>query len=119
MEPVKNITYVTMSAISRMKNFGYTTSDYEWIEQLAIEFYQEKLRGYEMPSVVVDYVTVNANTRIWPMPSDFIRYTKVGYKIGNRVWTLGIDNTIALSTGPENAMIYKQQSRGLSAVDFG
>jgi|SanBayMetagenome_1026888.scaffolds.fasta_scaffold35504_2 hypothetical protein len=101
MEPVKNITYVTMSAISRMKNFGYTTSDYEWIEQLAIEFYQEKLRGYEMPSVVVDYVTVNANTRIWPMPSDFIRYTKVGYKIGNRVWTLGIDNTIALSTGPE------------------
>ena len=101
MEPVKNITYVTMSAISRMKNFGYTTSDYEWIEQLAIEFYQEKLRGYEMPSVVVEYVTVNANTRIWPMPSDFIRYTKVGYKIGNRVWTLGIDNTIALSSGPE------------------
>jgi hypothetical protein len=101
MDPIKNITYITMSAISRMKNFGYTTSDYEWVEQLALEFYQEKLRGYEMPSVVSAHVDVNANTKIWPMPSDYIRYTKVAYQIGNRLWTLGIDNTIALNNTPD------------------
>ncbi len=35
-DPVKNITYVVMTAINRMKNFGYSITDYEWLEQIAI-----------------------------------------------------------------------------------
>lgn len=94
-DPVKNITYVVMTAINRMKNFGYSITDYEWLEQIAIEFYQQNLSAFEMPSVEVEYVDVATNTKIWPMPPDYVRYTKVGYKVGNRVWTLGVDNTIA------------------------
>jgi hypothetical protein len=94
-DPVKNITHIVLTAINRMKNFGYSMNDYDWIEQLAIEFYQHKLSAFNMPSVVAEYVDVDANTKIWAMPADYIRYTKVGYKTGNRVWTLGIDNTLA------------------------
>jgi len=100
-DPVKNITHVVLTAINRMKNFNYSITDYEWLEQIAIEYYQQELSAYNMPSVVAEYVNVDTNTRIWPMPADYIKYTKVGYKIGNRVWTLGIDNSIAFDTvGP-------------------
>jgi hypothetical protein len=97
-DPVKNITHLVLTAINRMKNFGYSITDYEWVEEIAIEFYQHRLSGYDMPSVVSVHVDVDSNTKIWPMPADFIRYTKIGYKTGNRVWTLGIDNSISLDS---------------------
>jgi hypothetical protein len=93
-----------------MKNFGYSMNDYDWIEQLAIEFYQHKLSAFNMPSVVAEYVDVDANTKIWPMPADYIRYTKVGYKTGNRVWTLGVDNTLAFQDPDACGTIEEAQS---------
>jgi len=99
-QPVKNIQSLVLSTISRTKNLGISSSDYMWLLEIAISFYQEKLRGFEMPSLVSEPIEINLANRVWPMPADFIAISRVAYAHGGRLWDLTVDNTIDLNDVP-------------------
>lgn len=96
-DPIKNIRYAVLNAIQDLKFDGITPEEhYEWLKQIAIRFYQHQLRGMNMPSLVTIKTPVNASTRVWAYPADYIRYTKIAYQTGNRIYTLSVDPTIML-----------------------
>lgn len=93
-QPVKSIHNLVLSTISRNRNMGISNSDYMWLLEIAISFYQEKLRGFEMPSVVSEEVDINLANKVWAMPPDFIAISRVAYLENGRLWDLTLDNNI-------------------------
>lgn len=99
-EPIRNIQRIVLNVISDLEEMGVTTAKYARLENMAVQFYQTQLAGFKMQTLVSVNVNVDTVTRIWPFPNDYIRYTKVGYNYGGRLWTLGIDESINFSNGP-------------------
>jgi len=112
-QPVKTIHNLVLSTISRTKNMGVTNSDYLWLLEIAISFYQERLRGFEMPSVVSEEIEVNLANRVWAIPADFIAISRVAYSEKGRLWDLTADNTINLldSPGVCDTPVYTQEDQ--------
>ena len=100
-QPIKNIHNLVLSTISRTRNMGVTNSDYMWLLEIAVSFYQERLRGFEMPSVVSEEIEVNLANRVWAMPADFIAISRVAYQKDGKLWDLTVDNNISISDAPE------------------
>lgn len=100
-EPIYNIQRVVLNVIEDLKYYGATTKDYARLENMAVRFYRSKLRGFNMPSLVSEFINIDYTTRIWTFPGDYIRYTKVAYLFGNRLWTLGVDDSLSLAETPE------------------
>lgn len=100
-EPVNNIQRICLNVIESMKDYGITTSRYVWLENEAVRFYRTKLRGYNMPSLVSVNVNVDQQTRIWSFPGDYIQYTRVAYNHNGFLVTLGRNDDINFSNGPE------------------
>lgn len=100
-EPIRNISFVTMSVISQLKFYGVGTKDYAWLEEIASRHYQTKLRAFNMPSLRSEKVNVDYATRMWAYPSDYIRYTKIAYSYNGQLYLLGVDNNLDLSDKPE------------------
>lgn len=96
-EPIKNIRYAVLSAIEDLKFDGLSPEEhYEWLKQIAIRGFQHVFRGSNMPSLKSVVMPVNGNSRIWAYPPDYIRYTKIAFKAGNRLYTMTVDPTIML-----------------------
>lgn len=96
-QPVKTIHNLVLSTISRNRNMGISSSDYMWLLEIAISFYQERLRGFEMPSVVTDEVDINLANKVWAMPADLIAISRVAYLHNGRLWDLTVDNNININ----------------------
>lgn len=96
-DPIKDIEYVVLSVISKLKELGASRADEVWLLNEAISFYTEKLKGFEAPSLVSEEMEINLENRVWSIPSHCFAITRVAYKSGNRLWTLTIDNSIDLS----------------------
>lgn len=97
----KNIKYLVLSTINRLKNAGVSSADYVWLLQIAREYYAEKFRGFNVPSLVSTEINVNLANRVWSFPPDFIALSKVAYKTGNgRLWELTRDDSIDLTEAP-------------------
>lgn len=99
-EPIHNIQRVVLSSLNALKFYGATMRHYKWMENIAVQFYRTKLRGYNMPSLVSVRTSLTDNSRVWDFPSDLIRYTKVAYEVGGQLVTLGIDESLDLSESP-------------------
>ncbi len=99
-EPVNNIQRIVLNVIESMRDYGITTARYAWLENEAVRFYRNKLRGYNMPSLVSVNVNVDYATRLWAFPSDYIQYTRVAYNSNGFLVTLGRNDNINLSNGP-------------------
>lgn len=99
MDSVSNISNIVNSALSKMKFYGYGQKDYAWLENIAIRFYQDKLRGFNMPSIRVEKFPVTLATRVWTFPSDFMAYTKIAYKLHgtNGISVLGLNTDMNIS----------------------
>lgn len=100
MDAEKNIKNLVLSAISRNKNLGVSTSDYIWLLEIAVTFYQEQLRGFNMPSLRSEEIEINLANKIWYFPSDLIALTRVAYRDGNRLWNLTMDDSLNLLDTP-------------------
>jgi len=100
--PIKNIEYVIQSTLNRVKG---QTAEIPRLEQIAIEWMSEVVRGTtSFPCLKVLHTSVNSVGQV-PLPSDFLRYTKIAIDYGGRLWALGFDENIAVPTtmeiGPE------------------
>lgn len=100
MDAEKNIKNIVLSAISRNKNLGVSTSDYMWLLEIAVTFYQEQLRGFNMPSLKSEEIEINLANKIWYFPSDFIALSRVAYRDGKRLWNLTVDDSLNLLDVP-------------------
>jgi len=96
--PVKNIEYVIQSALNRVKG---QTAEIPRLEQIAIEWMTEVVRGTTaFPCMKVAHLQVNS-LRQAPLPSDFMRYSKIALNVGGRLITLGLDPNMSIPTTME------------------
>jgi hypothetical protein len=115
--PEKNIKYLVLSTISRLKKMGVDTSDYVWLLQIAIEFYSEQLRGFNMPSLVSEEIPVNLQNRIWAFPPDLMAVQRLAYKSGDgRLWELSPDINMDLTNEPSACGIPEYNNTATGAI---
>lgn len=100
-QPDKNIKYLVLSTISRLKKMGVDTADYVWLLEIALTFYSEQLRGFNMPSIESEIIPVNMGNRVWSFPPDFIALSKVAYANNGHLWELTQDSTIDFNSAPK------------------
>jgi hypothetical protein len=107
-QPVKNITYVVVSALNRV---GLTMDLYDWLEQVALEWVAEVHGVNDAPSVKIAHFKVGNGSRIWSYPSDYIRLSKVGYNSGGEFVTLTRNDNLlveAEACEPESSGVSNQ-----------
>lgn len=115
--PEKNIKYLVLSTINRLKKMGVDTSDYVWLLQIAIEFYSEKLRGFNMPSLVSEEIPVNLQNRIWAFPADLMAVSRLAYRSGDgRLWELSPDPNMDLSREIEACGVPEYNNEATGAI---
>lgn len=95
---VKTIKYITTSALFRLRK-NTTGKDYTWLEQVAIDYLSEKAPLDGNVSLKCSYYNLGQTARVASLPPDCMRISKIALKAGNRVWTLTVDNNLAI---PEN-----------------
>lgn len=100
-EPIYNIQRVVLNVIEDLKDFGVGMKDYRRLENIAVRDYRRVFRMGTVPSLVSEYINIDYATRVWQMPGDLFRYTKVAYEIGGRLLTLGVDPTLSLAEVPD------------------
>jgi hypothetical protein len=99
-QPEKNIKYLVLSTISRLKKMAVDTADYVWLLEIAMTFYSEKLRGFNMPTIEAVEIPVNLQNRVWAFPSDFLAISRVAYKRDGHLWDLTVDTSIDFTEAP-------------------
>lgn len=96
--PVKNIEYVIQSTLNRVKG---QTAEIPRLEQIAIEWMSEVVRGTtSFPCLKVAHLMINSVGQV-PLPSDYMKYTKIAIDYGGRLWTLGLDENLSIPTTME------------------
>lgn len=88
--PANNIRWVVLSVINRLELPD--NQEYERLEQFAFEGWHEfGLKA--MPSIQVHRETIGS-TGVVHFPQDYVRHTKIGVCINNRVYTLTLNDDI-------------------------
>lgn len=100
-EPIYNIHRCVLNVISDLSDFGVGMKDYARLRNIAVRDYRRVFRLGAVPSLVSKWVNIDYATRVWQMPPDLFRYTKIAYEFNGRLVTLGIDNNINLAEVPD------------------
>lgn len=95
---IKNIKYIATSALYRLGK-NPVGRELNWMVQVAIDYLSEKSPLEGNVSLKTIYGTIDTGARVFTMPSDCMRISKVGLKSGRRIWTLTEDTSL---TYPEN-----------------
>ena len=91
---IKNIKYIATSALYRLGK-NPTGRELTWMTQVAIDYLSEKSPLDGNVSLKTINGKIDTGARVFTMPSDCIRISKVGLRSGRRVYTLTPDNTLA------------------------
>ena len=103
---IKSIKYITTSALFRLGK-NTTGKEYTWLEQVAIDYLSEKAPLDGNLSLKCVYYNLGPTARVASLPADCMRISKIAVRSGNnRVWTLTVDNNIAI---PENMFDCKSE----------
>jgi hypothetical protein len=94
---IKNIEYCVRSAMFYLKLS--TDRDYAYLQQVAKRYYTEVLPQEGLQRLGVYYGRIDHISRL-ALPDDYVTYLKVGVLVGNRIWTLSYDPTLALKPVP-------------------
>lgn len=89
----RTLSYVIKSVMNRLKE--YNTKNYEYYMQLAVEGLKELNIYDNAKNIEVAYLTMDAMNTV-ALPVDFIDYSKIGIVINGQVWTLTVNEKIAL-----------------------
>lgn len=89
----KTLGYIVNSVLNRTGN--YDDRKYVRYLQFAIDSLREINILHSDMGIQVAYLDMS-DTRTIDYPQDYVKYTKVGILIGNRVWTLSVNDDIAL-----------------------
>jgi hypothetical protein len=76
-------------------------ANFEGYVQSAIEIYSD-INIFDNNNIQVAYISVNPDTNTAILPVDFISYTKIGFRKNGRLYTLTMNNDIALP--PESSI---------------
>jgi hypothetical protein len=89
--------------ISTLFTLGRPTGgrDYSWMKQQAIEFVKFRMPQNGTLFMGVDYVKLSPVNKVYTLPAGAVSVTKVGYLHGNRVYSLTMDNNLALPSTDE------------------
>lgn len=93
MSAVKNIKYIATSALYRLGK-NPTGRDLTWMTQIAIDYMSEKMPLEGVVSLKTTYASIDTGARVYTMPMDCMRISKVGLKSGRRIWTLTLDTSL-------------------------
>jgi hypothetical protein len=91
---IKNIKYIATSALYRLGK-NPTGRDLNWMVQVAIDYLSEKAPSDGNVSLKTTTATIDTGARVFTLPQDCMRITKIGLKVGRRVWTLTPDTSLA------------------------
>jgi hypothetical protein len=115
-EIVKNVCYVTMSAMNRI---GAAVNDYPWFEQLGIEWIREVARAKTaLPCLKVKHLSVPLTKQI-NLPKDCLRYTKIAVAYRGQLWTLTLDDNIMVPPDMDYSSLENVQSNDYSNTSQG
>jgi hypothetical protein len=78
-----------------MTEYGMSGSDSAWLMNIAMAYYSDRLRGFHMPSLKTVHFPITLKTRVWSFPSDYIRYTKIAYRMAG--WNAGMIHILGLN----------------------
>lgn len=92
------ITTIGNIVVSALFTMGKPSGgkDYTWLKQQAVEYARGRMHQDMVIGIKTDYVQLSPSNKVYTLPSDCVAVNKVGYLSGNRVYPLGIDNTLAL-----------------------
>lgn len=90
---IKNIKYIATSALYRLGK-NPVGRELNWMVQVAIDYLSEKSPLDGNVSLKTIYGKIDTGARVFTMPSDCMRITKVGLKSGRRIWTLTPDTSL-------------------------
>jgi hypothetical protein len=103
---IKTVKYIVTSALFRL---GKETrgKEYTWLEQVAIDYLSERAPLDGNVGLKCIHLELGTTARVAQLPPDCMRISKIGIKAGNRVWTLTVDNNLAI---PENLFTCETES---------
>jgi hypothetical protein len=90
---IKNIKYIATSALYRLGK-NPVGRELTWMTQVAIDYLSEKSPLDGNVSLRTIYAKIDMGARVFTMPSDSIRISKIGLKAGRRIWTLTQDSSL-------------------------
>lgn len=92
---IKNIRYVVTSALMRLDK-TVTGRNYNWLEQVAIDYMGERQPLDGVVSLKSMYLTIGTSARTYMLPPDCMRISKIALKSGNHLWTLTVDPNLRI-----------------------
>jgi hypothetical protein len=90
---IKNIKYIATSALYRLGK-NPAGRELTWMTQVAIDYLSEKSPLDGNVSLRTIYAKIDTGARVFTMPGDCMRISKVGLKSGRRIWTLTPDTSL-------------------------
>jgi hypothetical protein len=90
---VKNIKYIATSALYRLGK-NPVGRELNWMIQVAIDYLSEKAPLDGNVSLKTIYAKIDTGARVFTMPGDNMRISKIGLKSGRRIWTLTPDTSL-------------------------
>jgi hypothetical protein len=90
---IKNIKYIATSALYRLGK-NPAGRELTWMTQVAIDYLSEKSPLDGNVSLRTIYGKIDTGARVFTMPGDCMRISKVGLKSGRRIWTLTADTSL-------------------------
>lgn len=95
---ISTVKTIVTSALFRLRK--PTSGDaYTWLEQVAVEYLGQRAPMDGNVSLKCMYYTMTNSARVAAVPPDCMRISRIALRSGNRVWTLTLDNNLAI---PEN-----------------
>lgn len=90
---IKNIKYIATSALYRLGK-NPVGRELNWMVQVAIDYLSEKSPLDGNVSLKTIYAKIDTGARVFTMPGDCMRISKIGLKSGRRIWTLTPDTSL-------------------------
>lgn len=91
---IKNIKYIATSALYRLGK-NPVGRELTWMTQVAIDYLSEKAPLDGNVSLKTIRAKIDTGARVFTMPGDCMRISKVGLQSGRRIWTLTPDNSLS------------------------
>jgi hypothetical protein len=110
---IKNIKYIATSALYRLGK-NPAGRELTWMTQVAIDYLSEKSPLDGNVSLKTIYAKLDMGARVFTMPGDSIRISKIGLKAGRRIWTLTPDTSL---TYPESFFSCKEDETDQTLID--
>jgi hypothetical protein len=96
--PIKNIDYICHTVVDEMA--GGDLSDINFLRRSAVRCISEELAGNTAyPCIRTTMLQLNSLNQV-ALPHDYIRYTKIGYKLGSQIYTLTLDQKMYFNVNP-------------------